>query len=68
MYYYSFKLCSIEKSKVGNNLIMSWSISMGENNLSGVHSLETHNFSVLTSFECIVFSLCNLNKYLISTI
>lgn len=47
MFYYSFGLCSVEKSKVGNNLIISPSISMGENTFGGVHSLEKHNFSLL---------------------
>lgn len=40
MLYYSFEMiCSVEKSKVGNNLIISLSISIGQKDFSGVDSL-----------------------------
>jgi len=55
IYHYSFRLCSVEKSKFGNNLFMSLSISMGKNTFGGVHSLETHNFSFLISLYYMIF-------------
>jgi len=55
MDHYSFKLCSLEKSKVGNNLIMSLSISMGENTFGGVHSLETQFFIFIITWLYNVF-------------
>jgi len=55
MYHYSFRFCSVEKSKFGNNLFMSLSISIGKNTFGGVHSLKTHNYSFLISFNCIIF-------------
>lgn len=63
-------MCSVEKSKAGNNFIMSLSISIGENNFGGVDSLETRDFSFSSLFSCIVFSLVNLiyNKNCINKI
>lgn len=67
MYNYSFNVCSVEKSKVGNNFIISLSISIDENNLAGVDSF--NEFSFLLSLVCIMLSFSNLinnNKTLIN--
>lgn len=62
MIYYSFEIYSVEKSKVGNSLIMSLSISIGHKDFRDVDSIldsfETHN--VFSSLVCIQFSLFNL--------
>lgn len=63
-------MCSVEKSKVGNNFIMSLSISIGENNFGGVDSLEIHDLAFSSLFSCMVFSVVNLiyNKKFINKI
>lgn len=60
MLYYSFEMiCSVEKSKVGNNLIISLSISIGQKYFSGIDSLfdslESHDLSL-----CCMSLLLNL--------